>query len=879
MKKLIKKGICLLLILLMILPTVNVFAKTEDIPTVFIIGDSTAATYSEARAPRTGWGQVLHNFFKDGYMVKNYAQSGASAHSCYDSFWQTVKRQIKSGDYLLIQFGHNDSAKSGYDDEGNTIDSLYRWGDPTLGSNVAPPEGELTNNSNDYSYKWYLKQFADYAEDIGAHPIFVTSVERRDHAIGREEDADSGLYPWVKAMKDLATDELNIPVIDVWTEVRTLVKGMEQVKENSTKELYMHLQPGEYAYYPDGAEDNTHLSLKGALKVAGIFAKLLKTTDIPLKHHLVDDVDSVTANKILPEKVDEDFYGAEIGIIKSGENYNSWYVSGSADNTPYVQVVYDEEDDTNKVINFYRDGTKNTGSDGSTMDTKYILKNPLGADSADAVENEERYVRLKYRFRSAVGGAGFNVILSGFTVGVTPSSSRLFFGSSNNQYIDSKNGLDTSKWYEYEIYCDLKLGKATLIIDNNRYYQSVDFGRNKIAEVKIQPSRCTPDNLSKNENRTWSYFVDDIELSTIDEDTYCDYVGVLPDETYVMKETYNIYDEGRITTGTWNGWNIGVPTNAVSMVQITDDPTAPSSSNKTLAFQRTGVPSSANKMEKTLDEVITDGYVKLKFGLLKHNDNDNLFELNVFDSSNKYWTVTFNLSTGTISTVRRNGESFTTSSASFDNVASGYSITKDVWYNFEFIYDLTGDNGALTAYVNGRKLFDNIEAVITSNVSGRHNNGTIKKISIGLNRTDGSKIKQTQEITDSEGKTKVIEITNVDYSGNGTLIADVRLDNLELKYAATEPLALIYSNDATKVSGVKIKNERVAKANEKMMVAVYSNDTVPVLKGVSECEAITYGKTELSLKTPLSVNQGDKIKIFFWDMQSLLPKGYLETTK
>ena len=86
MKKIMKKGICLLLILLMAVPTVNVFAQTEDNPTVFIIGDSTAATYSEARAPRTGWGQVLHNFFKDGYMVKNYAQSGASAHSCYDSF-------------------------------------------------------------------------------------------------------------------------------------------------------------------------------------------------------------------------------------------------------------------------------------------------------------------------------------------------------------------------------------------------------------------------------------------------------------------------------------------------------------------------------------------------------------------------------------------------------------------------------------------------------------------------------------------------------------------------------------------------------------------------------------------------------------------------
>ena len=150
------------------------------------------------------------------------------------------------------------------------------------------------------------------------------------------------------------------------------------------------------------------------------------------------------------------------------------------------------------------------------------------------------------------------------------------------------------------------------------------------------------------------------------------------------------------------------------------------------------------------------------------------------------------------------------------------------------------------------------------------NNGTIKKISIGLNRTDGSTVQQ---------KNGTAYITDTVYLENNELITDVRLDNLELKYVTTEPLALIYSNDATKVSGVKIKNERVANANEKMMVAVYSNDTIPVLKGVSECEAITYGKTELSLKTPLSVSSGDKIKLFFWDMLNLLPKGYIEATK
>src|SRR5688572_25877896 len=85
-------------------------AEARDSPRqVFIAGDSTASEYGPERAPRHGWGQALDSFLDDSFVVRNRAKSGRSARSFIEEGWfDGIAKDIRTGDILLIQFGHND---------------------------------------------------------------------------------------------------------------------------------------------------------------------------------------------------------------------------------------------------------------------------------------------------------------------------------------------------------------------------------------------------------------------------------------------------------------------------------------------------------------------------------------------------------------------------------------------------------------------------------------------------------------------------------------------------------------------------------------------------------------------------------------------------
>ena len=81
--------------------------------TIFIAGDSTAATYSAKQTPMTGWGQVLQEFTKPGIKVQNRATCGRSTKSFRDEKrWERILRDLKPGDFVMIQFGHNDQKEN-----------------------------------------------------------------------------------------------------------------------------------------------------------------------------------------------------------------------------------------------------------------------------------------------------------------------------------------------------------------------------------------------------------------------------------------------------------------------------------------------------------------------------------------------------------------------------------------------------------------------------------------------------------------------------------------------------------------------------------------------------------------------------------------------
>ena len=152
---------------------------------IVLVGDSTVASYVKPPKDRpdlTGWGQVFGAFFTDRVTVLNHAQSGASSKSFIrEGRWQ--KALAAKGDYIFVQFGHNDS---------HTKD-----GKPA----VAPAT----------DFQDYLRQYIDEARAAGAKPVLVTPVARRTFANGKIHTA---LQPYADAMLKVGREK-NVPVIDL----------------------------------------------------------------------------------------------------------------------------------------------------------------------------------------------------------------------------------------------------------------------------------------------------------------------------------------------------------------------------------------------------------------------------------------------------------------------------------------------------------------------------------------------------------------------------------------------------------------------------------------------------------------------------------------
>jgi lysophospholipase L1-like esterase len=216
--------------------SVFIFADFPDPVTVYTIGDSTMADYDTTQnRPMRGWVQMLSQFFSDKLIIKNCAVGGKSTKSFIDlGLWDNVISQVKARDYVFIQFGHNDEY---YPDTSRFTDTL-----------IAYP-----NN---------LKKFINETRAKNAIPILFTSICYRHY------DVEGNFYPslqsYARAAKKVAA-ELNVPVIDLNTKTCEMVTGygMEE-----SKKLYLHILPGVLPIYPDGYDDDTHLSVLGATKVA-----------------------------------------------------------------------------------------------------------------------------------------------------------------------------------------------------------------------------------------------------------------------------------------------------------------------------------------------------------------------------------------------------------------------------------------------------------------------------------------------------------------------------------------------------------------------------------------------------------------------------------
>ena len=215
---------------------------------IWLIGDSTMAWKKPQNEPESGWGEGLKHFINSRAIVHNHAASGRSSKSFVDEKrWQAVLDSIQPGDYVVIQFGHNDEKPAA---------SLHT--DPFT------------------TYKEYLKKFVDETRSKKGIPIICSSIIRRHFDSTGNLKNTHGDY--IEASRQIAAETKTI-FIDMEARSRKLVTEMGSEK---SKSLFLFCKPGEYSTRPNGVQDSTHLNHYGAKVIASLFVDGLKEQKIKL---------------------------------------------------------------------------------------------------------------------------------------------------------------------------------------------------------------------------------------------------------------------------------------------------------------------------------------------------------------------------------------------------------------------------------------------------------------------------------------------------------------------------------------------------------------------------------------------------------------------
>jgi len=219
--------------------------------TIYMIGDSTMADKSVRAFPETGWGMPFHYMFDSTVTVDNRAQNGRSTRTFIEEGrWKGVLKTLSKGDYVLIEFGHNDEV-------------------PTKRSYTAP-EQFVAN----------LKTFIKDTRDKGATPILLTPVARRHFdTAGHLIDT----HPVYGPLVITTAKEEQVDLIDLEKLSMDLVQKMGP---ETSKLLYNQLEPAEHPHYPKGVYDDTHFNELGARKIAEMVLHQMIELQLPVTQHL-----------------------------------------------------------------------------------------------------------------------------------------------------------------------------------------------------------------------------------------------------------------------------------------------------------------------------------------------------------------------------------------------------------------------------------------------------------------------------------------------------------------------------------------------------------------------------------------------------------------
>ena len=222
---------------------------------IFIAGDSTASIKETKAFPETGWGMPFVYFWDSTVTVVNKAKNGRSTKSFRnEGLWKQILDESSEGDYVFIQFGHNDEV-------------------PTKAN--ATTEAEFRNN---------LTVFISEARSKKLNTVLLTPVARRKFDSTGKIAGTHDVYSQI--IREVAAKEM-VPLIDMDKKAQQLY---QQMGVENSKLLFLQLKPGEHPNHPEGKEDNTHFSELGARLIAQIVLKEIKELKLGLAERIIQPV-------------------------------------------------------------------------------------------------------------------------------------------------------------------------------------------------------------------------------------------------------------------------------------------------------------------------------------------------------------------------------------------------------------------------------------------------------------------------------------------------------------------------------------------------------------------------------------------------------------
>ncbi|WP_306419764.1 pectate lyase [Salinimicrobium profundisediminis] len=429
-----------LFLFLVIFCSISVVAQEK--PTLYLIGDSTMSDKKDPeKNPEHGWGQMLPELMTSEINIQNHAVNGRSTRSFIaEGRWEKVREQLKPGDFVLIQFGHNDQK----------VNDPARYTNPFT------------------QYRSNLEKFVRETREKGATPILFSSIVRRNFNENGVLVDTHGQYPLVVRM--LAKD-LNVPFIDLQllTERLEIMYGPQ-----NSKQLHLHLEPGEDPYEPKGVADDTHLSKMGATLVASLALQEIAEQDLELKKYIKGKVLFQKILKEVPVSLGE--YSEKVPWRRTLKQDKEWYGSKEAQRIADNVLLYQH---TNG--GWYKNIDMSNELSSKEKDS---LRNLQNKEMGTTIDNGATHNQLKYlaRVYKATGKEDYKIA---FLEGVDYLLEAQYSNGGWPQFYPLKKG-----YYGHITYNDeAMIGVMNLLRDiaqNEEPYSFVDAFRKNKAEKAVE---------------------------------------------------------------------------------------------------------------------------------------------------------------------------------------------------------------------------------------------------------------------------------------------------------------------------------------------------------------------------------------------------------